>query len=104
MQLNKQVTVQRRAHTQDAAGQVRETWRDLSDVWASIRPLGGREFYAASGQRAEITHEIVMRYGVDILPQDRIEADGRIFEVITPINVGERDRYLRVTSKERADV
>lgn len=104
MNLDKQITIERRAHTQGEAGQVRETWREVEQVWASIRPLSGREYYASSGPRAEVTHEILMRFGADVLPKDRILYEGRVFEVMSNINVGERNRYLKITSHENADL
>lgn len=111
MQLNQRVKVQRRAKMQDAAGQVKDNWKTLAEVWASVRPLGSREYFAASGQRAEITHEIMLRFGVSLRPKDRIlmQVDGdsgpidRIFDVVAPMNVGERNRYLRAMSIEHAD-
>lgn len=100
MQLDKLVKIERRAHTQDAAGQVRDTWQLVAEVWASIRPLAGSDYYSASGARAEVTHEIILRYGPSLLPKDRISYQGRHFEVLSPMNMSERNRYLRVRSKE----
>ena len=102
MQLNHMISIERRAQQQDAAGQVRETWQRVADVWASVRPIGGREFYAASGQRAEISHEIILRHGADIQPQDRILYDGREFDVRVVLNLNEQNRYLKIMSVENA--
>lgn len=102
MQLDKIISILRRAETQDAAGQVRATWRPVAEVWASVRPLNGREFFAASGERAEITHEIIVRYGVDVRSKDRLEFDGRTFDVIAPVNIDERNRFYKLMGRENA--
>lgn len=102
MNLNKLVKLQRRAETQDEAGQVRETWHTIAEVWASVRPIVGREYFAASGERAEITHEIMIRYGVDVRSKDRLEFDGRHFDVIAPMNLDENNRYYKLMGRENA--
>ena len=104
MNLNKLVKIRRRTTTQDAAGQVRETWQTIGEVWASLRPLSGREYYSASGERSEITHEIIIRYGLEVLSKDRLEVDGRAFDVVTPINIGEQNRYYKLIGKENGGV
>ena len=102
MNLNKMITIERRGQSQDATGQLKETWTKTADVWASIRPTSARDFYASSGARAEISHEIIIRHGPIVRPQDRILYNGRVFEVVAPMNIEERDRYIKMMSIERA--
>lgn len=104
MNLNKLVHIQRRGHLQDTTGQTRETWQDQAEVWASIRPVSGREYYAASGERGEVTHEILLRFGVTLAPKDRITFDGRVFDIVSVFNLNERDRYLKAMGKEDANI
>ena len=100
MQLSKKVRLERRAHTQDGAGQNQEVWGLLAEVWASVRPVRGREFYAASGQRAEITHEIVIRHYPDLSPKDRVVMGARIFAIQSVINAQECNRYTNIMGVE----
>jgi len=101
--LDKLITIEKRGEAQDSTGQPKETWTRQAPVWASIRPVSGREYYNASGPRAEITHEIVLRHNPKIAPRDRIVFEGRIFDVISPLNVSEQNRYTKLMSIEHAD-
>jgi SPP1 family predicted phage head-tail adaptor len=102
MNLDKQINIERKTTVQDNTGQQKDVWVSVCTVWASIRPISSRQYYAASGDRAEITHEIIMRHGPQIRPRDRITYDGRIFDVQVPVNVDERDRYLNCRTIEHA--
>lgn len=102
MNLNKMVTIQKRGQTQDSAGQRRDTWQKVADVWASVRPVSGRNFFAASGERADVSHEIILRHGPTVKAGDRIMLGARTFEVVRPFNVDERDRYLKLMATENA--
>jgi SPP1 family predicted phage head-tail adaptor len=100
MNLNTRVTIQRRGTTQDTAGQTVETWSDTGTVWGSIRPISGREYFAASGERAEVTHEIMLRYGITVAPRDRVKHGTRLFDIKSVLNVDEMSRYLKLMCVE----
>ena len=97
------VTIQRRTQAQDGVGQPTDTWTTGETVWAAVRPLSGREFYAQSGEHAEITHEVTFRHGVTVAAQDRIVHDSRNLDVVSVINVHERDRFIVARCIENAD-
>lgn len=101
MQLNHMIEIQRRGQAKDSVGQLKETWKNAGKVWASIRPVSGREITA---HLAEITHAIILRHGVTIAPRDRIKFGARIFDVVSVLNTGERNRYLRLMSIENANL
>ena len=103
MQLNHMIEIQRRGQARDTVGQLKETWKNAGRVWASIRPVSGREYMAASGERAEITHSIILRHGVTVAPRDRIKLGERIFDVVSVMNTGERNRYLKLMIVENAN-
>jgi SPP1 family predicted phage head-tail adaptor len=98
--LNKHVTIQRRGTGQDSVGQAEEAWGDVTTVWASIQPISGRNYFNASGERAEVTHQIMTRYGPDIAVRDRVVIDKRIFEIRAVLNMEDRDRYLQLMVTE----
>lgn len=100
MARDKLVSVQRRGTAQDSAGQVIETWTEVSTEWASIEPVSSREFFAASGERAEVTHKIGIHYGVTVLPRDQIVYGDRTFDVKGSMNVEERNRELLLMCSE----
>ena len=94
------ITLERQQTTQDSVGQTVDTWTTLRKVWAKIKPLGAREFYAQSGEHAQITHEVYVRHGVGATAADRISYDGRTFDIRGVINQGERDKYLTLRCVE----
>ena len=100
MQLSNKIRLERRASAQDKAGQNQEVWGLLAEVWAAVRTVRGREFYAASGQRAEITHEIVIRYYLDLSPKDRVVMGVRVFSIQSVIHIQERNRYTKIMAVE----
>jgi len=97
---DKLVTIQRRGDDQDSTGQVLETWSPQSTIWASIAPVAGREYFNASGERAEVTHKIGIVYGPTVAPRDRITYGSRIFDIKSVINLQERNRELLLMCTE----
>ena len=93
-------SIERRGTAQDGAGQVIESWTEQEKAWVSIVPVSGREYFAASGERAEITHKISMAYGPTVLPRDRITWAGRTFDIRSALNVEERNRELTLMCTE----
>lgn len=100
MNLDKKVSVQRQTTTTDSYGQREDTWTETSTPWASIRPVSGKEYHNASGERAEVSHEIVMRHGPTVAPRDRIVYSSRTFDIRSVFNVEERGRYLKLMCRE----
>jgi SPP1 family predicted phage head-tail adaptor len=100
MNLDKKVSIERIGSAQDSTGQLVETWTETSTPWASIRPISGREYFNASGEKAEVTHEIVLRHGVTVAPRDRVVYSTRTFNIRSVLNLEERDRYLKLMCVE----
>ena len=100
MRRDKLITIQRRGSAQDDAGQEIETWTQTAQVWATIRPIRGREYFNASGERAEITHTISIWYGTTVAPRDRVVYSGRTFDIQSVINIDERNRDLELMCVE----
>lgn len=100
MRLRHFVKIQRRTTSTDGVGQVKEIWTDAEEVWANILPVNTREYFNASGERAEVTHKISTWYGPSISPRDRISYDGRLFDIKGVMNVGERNRQLQLMCVE----
>lgn len=61
-QLRHRLTLQRRADTQSNSGEVVPGYETLDTVWGNIKPLAGREFFAAQQVQAEVTTEILIRW------------------------------------------
>ena len=85
------VTISRDSNT----GEPSETWSTLGKAWAEVKPLSGRELFAAQQVEAQVTHQVTMRYRDDVMPDMRISHNSRVLNIEIPINVGERGRELQ---------
>ena len=94
--LRKYVTIQSNATSQDSQGQQTISWTTVDSVWAQVNPVSGKDYFSQSGEHADVTHKITIRYGVTVLPGYRIVLGSRTFDVRTVINRFEKDRYLEI--------
>jgi len=100
-ELKHRVTIQRAALAQDSSGSTAETWSTLATVYAAIKPLKGREYFAAQQVQAETTHEITIRYRADVTALTRVVFGNRTFEIQSVINSMEANRWLILMCAER---
>lgn len=103
--LRHRITAERQVTTKDAAGQINDTWTVLFTRMADLEPVSGREYFNASGERAEITTQIRVRYDAataSLKPYDRILHGSTAYDVMSVINVRERNRELLIMAKRAA--
>ena len=99
--MRQQVTIQAYRKSRDSYGAEVETWTDLhTGVWASVEPLIGREYMAAKQLTADVSHKIRIRYIKGLSPEMRIVWGTRYFEIVSIINVQERNRELVIMATE----
>lgn len=98
--LRRLVTIQRRNATQDTFGQSIPDWTDVLVCWASIEALSGRELVTAQAINAATTHEVVLRYAQGISAAMRILYGTRAFEILSVLNIDERNRQLTLAVSE----
>jgi SPP1 family predicted phage head-tail adaptor len=98
--LRHRIAIERVTETRDTDGSVIETWSTYATVQASIDPLSGREYFAAQSVQADLTHRIVMRYLSGIVPKMRVKYGSRIFDILSVINVSERNGELQLMCRE----
>jgi SPP1 family predicted phage head-tail adaptor len=101
--LRHRITFQVQTETQNDYGEEIKEWVDVVTVWASIKPISAKEFFAAEKTNSEVSHKINMRYNheLKITPDMRIKFNDRSFELIgPPINFQERNIELQLLCKE----
>jgi len=98
--LRHRITIQENQPVKDAEGIVQDNWVDIATVWAAIKPLSGRELLAAQAVQSETTGTIEIRYRAGITPSQRAVFGSRIFEILAVLNIEERNRELRLLTKE----
>ena len=87
-------------HTSDGMGGVTTTWGTVTVFWASVEPLRGREWMESHLENADVTGRIVMRYKAGILPTYQIYFGSRTFEILSVINIEEKNRELQLMVRE----
>lgn len=99
--LNRLVSIQQRASTQDTFGQQSTGWTNLyTNVHVAIRPLSGREMLAAQAVNSEVSHNINLRYLAGITANMRILYGTRIFNITAVMNIDERNKELMLQAAE----
>lgn len=85
----------------DEAGQPLDDWISVSETWAAIEPLRGRELFAAQQANAEVTTRITVRYRTGIDRTMKATYKGTEFEFLYIINSNYEGRELQIMCKER---
>ena len=98
--LRHKVIIEEVTETRDSYGGVTETWGTFAITKASVEPLAGREYFAAKQDQAETTHKIRMRYIPGIGAKMRVRFGVRVFDVLQPLNIEERNKELLLMAKE----
>lgn len=77
-----------------------QNWTLLDTVRAEISPVTGAEVARALDPTTTVLSNVVIRYHANIRPKDRLQFGTRILEVISVINIDERNRELNLVCKE----
>ncbi len=104
-QLRHRVTIQKLNEAQGSTGEILKgdaQWTDFATVWASIKPLRGRELFIAQQVSAEVNIQIGFRFLKGVVPRMRILFGAREFDVKEVLNLEERNRELELLCKELA--
>ena len=100
-QLRHRVTLEELARAEDEGGGFDETWVEVATLFADVRPIGGAERVEADRLEGQITHEITLRFRQGVVPAMRFRKGGRLFHVVSVVNVEERGRWLKCRCEER---
>lgn len=98
-QMNQRITIQRRSATKDAYGQEIDSWIDVAEVWAYIRPISGREKLRAFAVESDLSHTVTVRYSAALLPPKTVDAwrvmyGDRVFNITSVMNVDEGNKLI----------
>ncbi len=97
---NKRITFCRYAERENALLQTEQELQEVKTVWASVEPTRGREYQEAQRIRPELTYKITTRHHKGITPDMFIKWGDRRFDIVSVINVRERDAMLEIICTE----
>jgi SPP1 family predicted phage head-tail adaptor len=99
--LRHRLTLEELQRAEDEGGGFTETWVEVAELWADLRPMGGGESVEADRLAGRVTHEVSLRFRPGVEPAMRFRKGARLFHIVTVINVEERSRWLKCLCEER---
>ncbi len=99
--LRHRLTLQAPQRTPEDGGTATIAWSHVTDLFARIRPLAGREIVSADGLAARVTHEVTIRMTENVAPQMRFVFGTRTFDIHAVLDIDGRRRWLRCLCEER---
>lgn len=100
---NKRITFCKYEEKENALLQTEQVLTDIKTVWASVEPTRGREYQEAQRIRPELAYKITTRYHKEITPDMFIKFKDRFFNIVTIINVKEKNEMLEIICTEKID-
>ncbi len=88
---------------EDQFGQQIKDYQEFARVYGWVQPRSGREFFAAQQIQADVTHIINIAFCPGIVPEMRINFDGRFLHIEAVLNVQERNIELDLMCREAID-
>lgn len=76
-------------------------FQDFKTVWCNITPLSGKENFNGAVDVSKVTHKIKIRYTTGINASQRLSWSGRVFNFVSVINFGERDKEIVILAEEQ---
>lgn len=101
-QLRHRVTLQRKQPTGDGQGGQVLDWVPFATVWASVRPLSGKDRLQAAQVQSTVTHRVKIRWRASpdnaempfVFAGDRLVYKGVPYNIRAVIDLDERRRFL----------
>ncbi len=100
---NKRITFYRYEEKENALLQIEQLLTKVKTVWASVEPTRGREYQEAQRIRPELTYKVTTRYHKEITPDMFIKFKERYFNIVSIINVKERNEMLEIVCTEKLE-
>ena len=97
------VSIEEYTEATDSLGGVSLTWTEFSKAYANIAPLNGKEKYVSAEKHATSTHQITIRYLSGVNPKMRVVYGAQVFEIVSVVNAGMRDKMMQLIVEEEAD-
>jgi SPP1 family predicted phage head-tail adaptor len=100
-ELRHRLTLEEPSRVSDGGGGFAETWQEVAELWADVRPASGFERVEADRLSGTVSHEIALRYRPGVTPAMRFREGTRLFQILAVIDVAERKRWLKCLCEER---
>lgn len=98
--LKKRITIEALQRVSDDQGGWLEQWVKKYTVWASIEPLSQKEVYQGMQAASPLSHKIIIRYIPLLITKERIDYNGRKFNITSIRNLNEAGIYQEILAFE----
>lgn len=95
-ELSQRITLQQRAATEDALGQPVGVWQPVATVWASAKPLRGREYFQAEAAQSSVDVKFTIRHRAGVTPGMRLVWKGQPHDIEAVIDVDGKGEALEL--------
>lgn len=92
--LSRRITIQEKQTVRDEEGTAITKWVDLITIWATRKPLRGREFFEAAAIQYENTIRYEIRYREGLKEGMRVVEKGRTYSIYAVLDDVYGDRTL----------
>lgn len=94
--LRHRITFLSKSVSRDSMGGEVPTWVVEETVWAAVKPLRTRELLAAKAAQVEATIQFNVRYLATVVPEWRVRWDGKLYSIVSVIDVGGRKNEMEL--------
>lgn len=89
--LNQRITVEQKSVTRAGTGEEVVNWTTFATVWAEVKQLRGREFFAAAQMQGAMDHQVFIRYRTDITRDMRLMCNGQPLDIVGIAQIGNKE-------------
>jgi SPP1 family predicted phage head-tail adaptor len=95
------VTIQRFVQSEDdGIGGTVGNWKDIATIWAKVTPLSSKDVLISQQLKNNATHEVEIRYRIDINAKMRLLYRGRVLDNISIRDIDELRKEIRLLCRE----
>lgn len=91
--LRERVTIQAPIRDTNEMGETTLSWQEVKRAWASVEGIKSTELLSNSRQEFDISHRVRMRYHRGLTNNHRLEWNGRLLEIISVLEHGNRAEH-----------
>ncbi len=81
-QFDTQVRIEQKSVSRDVGGGEVVTWSLLASRLAAVKPLRGREFFAAAQMQSSVDYRVTLRKPLALTREMRIVAKGKAMDIV----------------------
>jgi SPP1 family predicted phage head-tail adaptor len=89
--LDQRITIQTKSVTRASNGEEVVAWVALDTVWAEVKPLRAKEFFAAAQMQGSVDHQVRLRWRDDIARDMRLMWRDQPLDIVGIAELGRRD-------------